>query len=342
MTDEKGLTGLQNLGNTCFLNSCMQVISNSGQIELKSQFNKIDITSKQKHKSDYLLLKEWLDLQGLMWSKNCIISPARFVKTVQEVAKQKGKDIFTGNAQNDLPEFLLFILDTFHNALSTPVKININGRERNNTDKIASKCYSMIKRMYEHDYSVIIEQFSGIHVSYISEFNDKSKVLSCSPDPFLTLDLPVPNKNTVSIYDCFDEYCITEPLTGENMWYNDVKKEKQDAVRTLLFWKLPETLIITLKRFNSNARKISKHINIPLDDINLSKYIVGYNKSSYVYEVYGVCNQSGSVFGGHYTANIKKQSGKWYNYNDVTIKEITESKVITPEAYCLFLKKKHS
>ena len=36
---------------------------------------------------------------------------------LQQVAKRKKKVLFTGFAQNDLPEFLLFILDEFHETL---------------------------------------------------------------------------------------------------------------------------------------------------------------------------------------------------------------------------------
>ena len=60
---------------------------------------------------------EWDKLRELMWSENCIISPGGFYTSVSKVAKIKDKIIFTGHAQNDLTEFLIFIIDCFHNAI---------------------------------------------------------------------------------------------------------------------------------------------------------------------------------------------------------------------------------
>ena len=68
----------------------------------------------------------------------------------------------------------------------------------------------------------------------------------------------------------------------------------------------------------------------------LSSYTVSYN-----YDLYGICNHSGGVFGGHYTAFVKNANNKWYHFNDQLINEITDiSKLCSPQAYCLFYRKK--
>tara|TARA_B100000902_G_C27205337_1_gene861326 strand:- start:293 stop:1201 length:909 start_codon:yes stop_codon:yes gene_type:complete len=292
------------------------------------------------HAHDVVLLKEWIDLRNLMLSRNCIIAPSRFVKTVQQIAAIKDKDLFTGYAQNDLPEFLLFILDCFHNALSHSVKINVNGDPKTDMDKLAIGCYTMIRDMYAKDYSHIIKLFSGISVTII-KCPASEEILSTRPEPFLTIDLPVLQTSGIqTLDDCFNAFCNKERMDGENMWFNENTNSKQVVDQQVLFWKLPDVMIITFKRFTNAARKISCLVEIPLTNIDMSHFVVGYNKGQYIYDVTGVCNHHGSVYGGHYTANVLKEDKKWYNFNDAMIKEIPKETVITNEAYCLFLKKK--
>jgi ubiquitin carboxyl-terminal hydrolase 47 len=48
----------------------------------------------------------------------------------------------------------------------------------------------------------------------------------------------------------------------------------------------------------------------------------------YVYELYSVLIHSGSAFGGHYYAYIKSfEDGKWYNFNDSSVSEISEEEL---------------
>jgi ubiquitin C-terminal hydrolase len=138
----QGLSGLTNLGNTCFLNACMQIISHT--YELNDFLNLETYKKRLKNKYDSALLIEWDSLRELLWKENCIVSPFKFVKTFQKIAQLKGQDIFTGFNQNDLPEFLIFIIDCFHNALSREVNMSIEGVVQDEKDKIAVKCFERI------------------------------------------------------------------------------------------------------------------------------------------------------------------------------------------------------
>ena len=77
-----------------------------------------------------------------------------------------------------------------------------------------------------------------------------------------------------------------------------------------------------------------------INDLDLSEFIVGYDKETYIYDLYGICNHSGGTLGGHYTSYVRNNSGKWYHYNDTNVSEIAESALKSPKAYCFFYRKK--
>ena len=336
---DKGLSGLANLGNTCFINSCMQVLSHC--YELNEILDSGRYKKKLKKTYESALLVEWDNLRQILWKENCIVSPGKFIKTIQQVAYLKKMDLFTGYSQNDLPEFLLFIIDCFHTALSREIKMNISGEIENDTDKIAVKCYEVIKKMYTNEYSEIWNLFYGIHVSEIRSI-ENNEIIQMNPEPFFMINLPIPlNNNNPTLYECLDLYVEGEILKDDNAWYNEDKGLKQDIQKKISVWSFPSILVMDLKRFNARNIKTNMLVSFPLDELNLSKYVIGYKKNSYIYELFGVCNHSGGVLGGHYTAYIKNANGNWYHFNDTSVTEIgIKESIISSKAYCLFYRKK--
>ena len=336
---DKGLSGLTNLGNTCFINSCLQVLSHT--YELNDFLNTETYKKRLNKKFDSALLLEWDSLRQLIWSNNCIISPIKFIKTIQKISSIKGRDLFTGFSQNDLPEFLIFIIDCFHTALSRKVEMSIVGDEINEKDKMATKCFSIIKEMYSNDYSEIWNIFYGIHISQLVSI-ETQEIFSIKPEPYFIVSLPIPHNNKCpSLEDCFNLYVEGEILQGDNAVFNENANKKESAKKNITFWSFPTILVIDIKRFNYQNRKNQILVTFPLENLDLSKYVSGYNKNSYVYDLYGVCNHSGNVLGGHYTSFVKNANGKWYHFNDTSVNEIAmESQIISPKAYCFFYRKK--
>ena len=334
-----GRTGLANLGNTCFLNSCVQALSHTHELQAVLTTDKFE--RALKHSTDENnLIAEWNNLRDVMWSQNGVVSPNRFVHHVQQLARKKDRDMFTGWAQNDLPEFLLFLIDCMHNTVSRSVKMKINGKIENDTDKLATACYNMLKKTYSSEYSDIMEMFYGIYVSELSSISGTT-IHSVNPENYFILDLEIPNK-TSTLYDCFDAFTAYETMEGENAWFNEATKAREDVRKRITFWNFPKILVITLKRFSADGgRKRQDVVDFPLTGLNLSKYVSGYNAKQYVYDLYAVCNHTGGTMGGHYTAYVKTREGEWNHYNDTQVeRNISEHKIVSTKAYCMFYRKR--
>ena len=197
----------------------------------------------------------------------------------------------------------------------------------------------MLKNTYSKEYSEIMEMFYGISVSELSSLDTKS-IYSHRPESFFILDLEIPNNNC-SLHDCLSSFTEYETLDGDNAWYNEETDEKIPVKKRITFWSLPKILIITFKRFSFDGKKKRQDlVDYPLTDLNLSKFVSGYNAKQYMYDLYGVCNHSGNTQGGHYTAFVKT-GVTWTHFNDTQVQQnVPEKNIVTPKSYCLFYRKK--
>ena len=80
----------------------MQILSHTHCLN-----NVLNNVEKVNNIVDSHLLVEWNNLRNLMWSKDVTISPGRFIKTIQHVAKAKNNDLFTSFDQNDSANFYI-------------------------------------------------------------------------------------------------------------------------------------------------------------------------------------------------------------------------------------------
>lgn len=86
-------------------------------------------------------------------------------------------------------------------------------------------------------------------------------------------------------------------------------KEQRQASKKLDLWRLPEVLVIHLKRFSfsrSTKHKLETFVNFPIHDLDLTNYIAHKRgPERQLYELYALSNHYGGMASGHYTAHIK-------------------------------------
>ena len=336
--NDKGLSGLVNFGNTCYMNTGLQCMSNI--IPLTDYFlKKKFISNLDSNRIETNLSIQYYKLLEGIWNSNCIVSPQSFRKNVIILCLRKEMNMnLVSNGQNDVQEFIVFLIDNIHLSLSKKVNMVISGNVENELDKKAMDAMTCWKNFFKNDYSIIVDLFYGQLNSAIYDL-DKN-LLSTNYDPICYFSIPISDK-TNNVYDCFNLYTEYEKLDKENWWYNEKTKEYVECYKKLNFWSLPNVLIVVLKRFKKNGEKIFKNIDFPLINLDLSKYCVGYKKKKNVYDLWSISNHTGSLGSGHYYSYCKNINGKWFNYNDSNVNEIDSENIVTDNAYCLFYVKQN-
>lgn len=337
--EDRGLSGLANIANTCYMNTGIHLLSATLPLTyyFLSDMYKNDINNER----DNLLLEEFISLFNSIWSKNNTINPAEFYKAMLHylVKIDEGLSRFIPNTHQDLNEFIVFILDYFNTTLAKQVNINIHGTVYNKKDQIALDSVKSWKKNFENEYSIIVELFYGQFISLTSCPNCDYN--SHNYEPFNNINLPIPElSSNINIYDCFDLLTNTEILDTNNTWKCENCKQFQNAEKKMIFWKLPNILIIFFNRFKNN-RNLLVNIDFPLSDLDLTKYTFNYDNTQYNYNLYGIGNYIGNGNSGHYTATIKNKNNKWYHIDDNSISEVSIDIINNSKkfAYCLFYNK---
>uniref|UniRef100_A0A286Y1Q0 Ubiquitin carboxyl-terminal hydrolase n=1 Tax=Cavia porcellus TaxID=10141 RepID=A0A286Y1Q0_CAVPO len=216
---QPGLCGLGNLGNTCFMNSALQCLSNTAPLTdyfLKDEYEaEINRDNPLGMKGE--IAEAYAELIKQMWSgRDAHVAPRMFKTQVGRFAPQ-----FSGYQQQDSQELLAFILDGLHEDLNrVKKKPYLLPKDANGRPDVVVAKEAWENHRLRND-SVIVDTFHGLFKSTL--VCPECAKVSVTFDPFCYLTLPLPLKKD-RVMDVFlvpaDPHCrptqyrVTVPLMG--------------------------------------------------------------------------------------------------------------------------------
>lgn len=150
---------------------------------------------------------------------------------------------------------------------------------------------------------------------------------------------------TVTLEECIKFSIRPEKLDADNSWYCTDCKEHVEATKTYELYKLPEILIIHLKRFKSRGlwnEKLTTMVEFPVLGLNLKDFVLSEEDNEPIYDLYGVSNHMGFMGGGHYTAFVwNPYVDSWVLMDDTRCYKVNSQDVVTPNGYILFYRRRN-
>uniref|UniRef100_A0A8C5WQY2 Ubiquitin carboxyl-terminal hydrolase n=1 Tax=Laticauda laticaudata TaxID=8630 RepID=A0A8C5WQY2_LATLA len=163
-------------------------------------------------------------------------------------------------------------------------------------------------------------------VEYFKRF-----VVSCVPSWFWG--------PTVTLQDCLAAFFARDELKGDNMYSCEKYQFSNKPVNCFI-----QILCIHLKRFRHDlmfSTKIGTHVSFPLEGLDLQPFLAKDSPAQIaVYDLLSVICHHGTAINGHYTAYCRNNlNNRWYEFDDQSVTEVTESTIQNAEAYVLFYRK---
>ncbi|KAL2103438.1 hypothetical protein ACEWY4_000306 [Coilia grayii] len=185
---QPGVCGLTNLGNTCFMNSALQCLSNTPPLTeyfLRNAYlEELNFTNPLGMKGE--IAEAYADVIKQIWSgRHYSVVPRVFKTKVGHFASQ-----FLGYQQHDSQELLSFLLDGLHedlNRVKNKEYIELRDADGRPDQEVAEEAWRNHRRRND---SVIVDTFHGLFKSTL--VCPECHKVSVTFDPFCYLSVPLP------------------------------------------------------------------------------------------------------------------------------------------------------
>jgi ubiquitin C-terminal hydrolase len=336
----RGVVGIQNLGNTCYANSTIQIIRAVPELSALIVSDELKDKIRDKETKQAKVLLAYQDLIRPMWSafRPAYVRPLGFLSEIRTAVKGSVYENFGMPMQNDSHEYLVYLLDNFHEALNENHNriMDASGgmkREKSmdemaedgwedfisrNKSPIIDTCFGMIRQTTECQKCYKkSHQWQTFNVLKIS----------CEGESFAEWIKNELKPDELDDYAC--EHC---------------KPDRQKAIIYRHIWRLPKILFMSMKRFTPDMRKIMSPCPYDGELLSLKDYFAaesGHISREWSYELRGVVDHHGSHMGGHYSSQFcHPQTNEWWWIDDESSMRMDKPRLKLPSNYMFMFRVK--
>ncbi|KAB0340424.1 hypothetical protein FD754_023142 [Muntiacus muntjak] len=291
--------GLQNPGNTCYVNAALQCLSHT------------------PHLASWVVSQQQATLCPARTSCTLYAVRAHVTRALLHPGGviRPRKDLLAGfhrHQQEDAHDFLMFSLNAMQQGCLSASQPSGHPSE---------------------DTTLIRQIFGGTWRSQIQCLHCLG--VSDTFDPYLDISLDI--MAAQSVEQALRELVKPEKLDAENAFDCGACLQKVPATKRLTLLSTPQVLVLVLKRFTQvSGAKRAQEVRYP-QCLDLQPYMSEWKAGPLGYVLYAVLVHSGwSCERGHYFSYVRAGNGQWYKMDDAKVSSCDESAALSQSAYVLF------
>ncbi|XP_058919879.1 ubiquitin carboxyl-terminal hydrolase 17-like protein 6 [Kogia breviceps] len=291
--------GLQNVGNTCYMNAALQCLTHTPPLA--------SLMLSQQHST--VCPNQTFCMLCAMQTHitRALLQPGEVIRPPKDLVAS-----FHRHKQEDAHEFLMFTLDAMQ--------------------QVCLSAHEMLGHPSE-DTTFVHRIFGGSWRSQIQCLHCLG--VSDTLDPYLDITLDITAAQ--SVVQALNELVKPEKLDGENAYHCSVCLKRVSATKRLTLHSASQVLIVVLKRFTEvTGAKMVQKVHYP-ERLDLHPYMLDKKAGPLDYALYAVLVHSGwSAHQGHYFCYIKAGNGQWYKMDDAMVTVCDVTSALSQSAYVLF------